>query len=211
MRYMKTFFKPRPNGGGAEQDLISEFFGHYCPQCKDWAGTTLQCRSCKKLYKDEELNSINDLPVMYNMQTHQIPITGMQAKEFSQWHERMVRMDSNDIVHYSAWPKPMSLLMGTVSHGKESAWSCAGDVEDHQYFNDPDESLSDRADYFADRCFAHHWDRIAKKQNTQVDSPKKALGQKSLREAIHMYINDFFDKAWPHWLVEVWTQMHAMF
>ena len=32
MRYMKIVFKPRPHGGEAEQDLISEFLGHYCPQ-----------------------------------------------------------------------------------------------------------------------------------------------------------------------------------
>ena len=69
----------------------------------------------------------------------------------------------NAIVHYSTWPKPMALLMGTVSHGKESSWSCADGIKDHQFFNDPDQSLSARADYFADMCFTHHWDRIATK------------------------------------------------
>ena len=106
---------------GAEQDFLSVYFGHYCTFCDKHFECHL--RTCPWCWSSpEEPNSIGTLPTKYNLQVHQLGLTGIAAHPDSPLGEAILDAEHGDtrIIHFSGHPKPIGVICGTLERCNET-------------------------------------------------------------------------------------------
>ena len=88
IRWLQNDYRP-PDNVGAEQNLISEYFG---------------------------LNeTIQQIDLSYNFQVHQLGLAAQQDTAEGRWTACAKRFDEICVFHYSAVPKPVHLLLGDMT------------------------------------------------------------------------------------------------
>ena len=81
-------YKP-PDNVGAEQNFLSEFFGLR--------------------------EQIQQLDLSYNFQIHQLGLVGETDAEEGRWSTLASRFTEINVLHYSAIPKPVHVMIGEIT------------------------------------------------------------------------------------------------
>ena len=186
---------------GAEQDFLSIHFGSFCQNCKTHVkkGYT-SCRCCGHV--PYQLNSIGTIGMIYNFQIHQLALNGFQADEQSALFEVMDNPGSIRIVHFSAHPKPLDLVFGTLSEGSKRFNSKNQSVPNRdiaQEINGHSENsethVDHRVEQFSQMTFQYHHGRCTEFKFLKFDpgdyKAKVEWSQNLSRTLIKEYVYEF--------------------